>query len=75
MHTIADAFAEHGADSVARVRTTDPIAYLKIVGSLVPRELILQREESPRNQYRNNIAYIDDRRRQTLIEGVLKGVG
>src|SRR4051812_40186238 len=39
---IADDFAEHGAEAIAKVRTNDPATYLKIVGSLVPRELIMQ---------------------------------
>jgi len=35
LDTIADDFATHGADAIAKVRVRDPIAYLKIVGSLV----------------------------------------
>ena len=47
LDTIADDFAEHGAEAIAKVRTDDPATYLKIVGSLVPRELIMQREQAP----------------------------
>jgi hypothetical protein len=45
--TIANDFAEHGAEAIAKVRTTDPASYLKIVGSLIPRNLILDREYGP----------------------------
>ena len=47
LDTIADDFSEHGAEAIANVRTTDPATYLKIVGSLIPRNLILDREYGP----------------------------
>jgi hypothetical protein len=47
LDAIADDFAEHGAEAIANVRTTDPATYLKIVGSLIPRNLILDREYGP----------------------------
>lgn len=40
-------FAEHGADVLEKLRTDDPAAYLRIIASLVPRGLILQREQEP----------------------------
>jgi hypothetical protein len=43
LDTIANDFAEHGAEAIANVRTSDPATYLKIVGSLIPRNLILDR--------------------------------
>jgi len=80
LDTIADDFAEHGADAIAKVRLTDPIAYLKIVGSLVPRELILQREESPAINYaeithEELVQFVDQMRRQKNIETVMKSLG
>jgi hypothetical protein len=80
MDAIADDFAEHGADAIAKVRIDDPIAYLKIVGSLIPRELILQREEAPainltEATHEELVEYVDERRRQQSIENVLKNVG
>lgn len=45
--TIADDFAEHGADALAKLRKTDPASYFRVVASLIPRELILQRESEP----------------------------
>ena len=44
---IADDFAEHGAEVLAKLRKTDPAAYLKIVSRLVPRELVLEKERDP----------------------------
>lgn len=80
LDTIADDFAEHGADAIAKVRVGDPIAYLKIVGSLVPRDLILRREESlPINPAditdEELIDFIEQRKRQKSIEGILKSIG
>ncbi|MEY9525605.1 hypothetical protein ABIF70_006746 [Bradyrhizobium japonicum] len=80
LDTIADDFAEHGADAIAKVRLNDPIAYLKIVGSLVPRDLILRREESPAINPgditdEELVDFIEERRRQKSIEGILKSVG
>lgn len=40
-------FAEYGPDALAKLRDDDPAAYLRIVASLVPRDLILQREQQP----------------------------
>ena len=39
-------FAAHGPDALAKLRDDDPSAYLRIVASLVPRDLILKREQS-----------------------------
>ena len=42
---MAEDFAAHGLDALERLRHLDPAAYLKIVASLIPRELVLQREQ------------------------------
>jgi hypothetical protein len=34
LDTIANDFAEHGAEAIAKIRTDDPATYLKIVGSV-----------------------------------------
>ena len=69
LDTIADDFAEHGADAIARV-----------VGSLIPRELIMKREEAPaidpaNVSHEELVEYVEERRRQQSIECVLKSVG
>jgi len=47
---VAD-FNEHGAEAIARMRTDDPTSYLRMIGALVPRELILQQEQLPNVDY------------------------
>jgi hypothetical protein len=44
LSAIADDFAADGKDAIARVRAADPAMYLKFVISLIPRQLVLQRE-------------------------------
>jgi hypothetical protein len=39
--------AEHGPKHSQSFRNDDPAAYLRIVASLVPRDLILKREQEP----------------------------
>jgi len=73
---IADDFVEHGAEAIAKVRQDDPATYLKIVGSLVPRGLILKREESLHFDYadlteQEMFEIIDRRRKQKYVEGVI----
>lgn len=38
-------FAEHGQEALAKLRDSDPAVYLRIVASLVPRDLVLKREQ------------------------------
>ena len=42
-----DDFALHGADAIASVRARDPAAYLGIVRSMVPPELLLANDATP----------------------------
>lgn len=39
-------FAEHGPEALAKLRADDPAAYLRVVASLIPRDLILKREQT-----------------------------
>jgi Family of unknown function (DUF5681) len=48
---VAKDFAENGAEAIERVRREDPVMYLRIVGSLIPRELIAKRELEPDFDY------------------------
>ncbi|MFC4296184.1 hypothetical protein ACFO0A_14080 [Novosphingobium tardum] len=45
--TIEADFAEHGPNVLAKLREDDPASYLRIVASLVPRDLVLKREQEP----------------------------
>ena len=44
LSAIADDFAINGTEAIEQVRKTDPGSYLKLVSSLIPRQLVLQRE-------------------------------
>src|ERR1700722_13815340 len=73
LDTVANDFAEHGAEAIAKVRMDDPATYLKIVGSLVPRELILDREQAPAIDSAmitddELVEVINRRRRQQFVE-------
>lgn len=79
LSAIADDFAEHGAEALARVRAQDPASYLKIVGSLVPRELVLQREESPAVDYAELshdelVDLLEAVRKRKFVENALKTI-
>jgi hypothetical protein len=80
LDAIADDFAECGAEAIAKVRNDDPATYLKIVSSLIPRELIMQREEGPAVDYaelthEEVVEFIDRRRKQKAVEKLLISVG
>lgn len=47
MAVMRDDFALHGADAIASVRARDPAAYLGIVRSMVPPELLLANDAKP----------------------------
>jgi hypothetical protein len=75
---VAD-FAEHGADAIARLRTDDPATYLRLVGALVPRELILQREQEPDINYaelsfEELATVIEIERRRKFVKAALESV-
>jgi hypothetical protein len=79
LSAIADDFAEHGAEALARVRAQDPASYLKIVGSLVPRELVLQREEGPAVDYAELshdelVDLLEAVRKRKFVENALKTI-
>lgn len=40
-------FEEHGAKAIQSLRDHDCASYLRLVSSLVPRELVLEREKEP----------------------------
>jgi len=73
---VAD-FAEHGHEALARLRTADPEAYLRLVLSLVPRELILQNEKKPEIDYAalnddEITALVKDERRRRFVKVALE---
>ena len=79
LSVIVDDFAEYGADAVARLRERDPATYLRLVASLVPRELILQREEQAVPDYAELtdaevVELLEDQRRRRLVASALKAI-
>lgn len=43
MSALADDFNEHGADAIMRARIEDPLGYVKVCASLMPKEVELSR--------------------------------
>lgn len=37
-----DDFEKHGVETIAKVRDTDPVAYVKVVASLLPKEIKIE---------------------------------
>ncbi|MFE3837832.1 hypothetical protein [Pseudogemmobacter sonorensis] len=79
MTAIADDFATHGADAIARLRADDPATYLRMVTALVPRELILQRESQPVPDYaeltdEEALAMLEAEYRRRRLEASMKSV-
>jgi hypothetical protein len=44
LSAIADDFAANGSNAIEQLRNSDPFGYLRLIGALIPRQLILQRE-------------------------------
>ena len=64
LSAVADDFAANGKNAIERVREADPAAYLKLVSSFVPRELVLQRERQ--GDYSDmTLSEVEDLRRRT----------
>jgi hypothetical protein len=74
---VAKDFAENGAEAIERVRREDPVMYLRIVGSLIPRDLIAKREQEPDFDYSQLtddeiIELIEAERRRSGVQRVLQ---
>jgi len=79
LSVVVDDFVEHGPEAIAELRKKDPATYLRLVSALVPRELILQREEAPTVDYAeltdaDVVRLLDEERRRKFIEGALKSI-
>jgi hypothetical protein len=79
MTTVINDFATHGAEAVERLRQSDPASYLRLITSLVPRELILQHEVRPVPDYADLtdeefIEILVEQRRRRQVEDALKSV-
>jgi hypothetical protein len=79
LSVVVDDFIEHGAEALAQLRQKDPATYLRLVASLVPRELILQREEAPVVDYAELseaevVRLLEEQQRRKFIENALDAV-
>ena len=77
LDTVAKDFAENGAAAIERVRLEDPVMYLKLVRSLVPRELIARHEQAPDIDYaeltdEDIVELIEVERRRNMVQRVLQ---
>jgi len=77
LDTVAKDFAENGAEAIERVRLEDPVMYLKLVRSLVPRELIATHEQAPDIDYAELtdaeiVELIEAERRRGIVQRVLQ---
>ena len=77
LDTVAKDFAENGAEAIERVRQEDPVMYLKLVRSLVPRELIAAHEQAPDIDYAQLtdaeiVELIEAERRRGMVQRVLQ---
>lgn len=76
---VVDDFVAHGAEAISQLRQKDPATYLRLVASLVPRELILQREEGPGVDYAELsdaevVQLLKENQRRKFIENALNSV-
>lgn len=79
LSAVVDDFAAFGADALAQLRQKDPATYLRLVASLVPRELILQREDAPAVDYAELseaevVRLLQEQQRRKFIENALDAV-
>jgi Family of unknown function (DUF5681) len=76
---VVEDFIKHGPQALAQLRQKDPATYLRLVASLVPRELILQREEAPAVDYAELseaevVRLLQEHQRRKFIENALDAV-
>jgi len=74
---VAHDLAEHGAEVLEKLRKTDLEAHLKIVGRLVLRELVLERERDPNfaDMTEDEVVELLDRaRRNDLVRSYLRQI-
>ena len=79
LSVVVDDFSEHGTEAIAQLRKKDPATYLRLIASLVPRELILQREEAPVVDYAELseaevVRLIEETQRRKFIANALNSI-
>lgn len=79
LSVVVDDFAVHGAEAISQLRQKDPATYLRLVTSLVPRELILAREEAPAIDYAeltdaDVVRLLEEQQRRKFVENALRSI-
>lgn len=79
MSVVVEDFSNNGAEAIAKLRQEDPATYLRLISSLVPRELIIQQEEALAVDYAQLtdaevVQLLEGQKRRKLIEQALKSV-
>lgn len=77
LKTIVDDFAEFGAEAISHLRKRDPATYLRLIAFLVPRDLVLKREQGPDYDYASMAEHeivdlLNERRREKMIADMMK---
>lgn len=76
---VVEDFIKHGPDAIAQLREKDPATYLRLVSSLVPRELILKQEEAPVVDYAelsqdDVVRLLEEQHRRRMVENALNAI-
>ena len=79
LNTIVEDFAEHGTETLERLRKEDPGFYLKMIAVLIPKSLIHQIEVAPDVDYANMtdsevMQLLDELKRKRMIEAAIEVV-
>jgi hypothetical protein len=79
LSTVIEDFAEHGAETLERLRNEDPGFYLKMIAVLVPKSLIEEMETAPDTDYANMTPdeisqLLEDIHRKRMIEKAIESV-
>lgn len=76
---VVEDFIKHGPQAIAQLREKDPATYLRLVSSLVPRELILKQEEAPTIDYAelsqdDVVRLLEEQHRRRMVENALNAI-
>lgn len=79
LSVVVDDFVEHGAEAISQLRQKDPATYLRLIVSLVPREMVLKREEAPAVDYAELteaevVRLLEEHQRRNFVEKALSSV-
>lgn len=65
---LADDFQEHGKGAIEKVRSDDPASYLRIIASLMPKEMDVKHQVSP-------LEHLSDEQLAELVDATERFLG